>query len=109
MNAGFSYHAVGRGQPRKFVLQSPEYRHCGRNVSPKRGQWTWQPCGRRISGAWRRSQLAAVLHPQRRCLEVATGHIGWSAVVMTVALSLDYRVCAIAPGAKIVASPCPRL
>jgi hypothetical protein len=32
MNAGFLHHAVECGQPRKCVLQSPDYRHCGRNV-----------------------------------------------------------------------------
>jgi hypothetical protein len=53
--------------------------------------------------------FAAVLHSQRRCLEAANGHTGWSAVIVTVALSLDYRVCATAPCAKIVASPCRRL
>jgi hypothetical protein len=70
--------AWSAAQVRAAIARIPALR---RNVSPKRGQWPWQPCGRRISGASR--QLAAVLHPQRRCLEVATGHIGWSAVVMT--------------------------
>ena len=45
MDAGFSHHAVGHGQPRKYVLQSPEYQRRARNVSQS-GQWLWQPCGR---------------------------------------------------------------
>jgi hypothetical protein len=34
MNAGFPHHAVECGQPHKCVLQSPESRRRGRNVSP---------------------------------------------------------------------------
>ena len=32
MNAGFQHPAAAYGQPRKCVPQSPEYRHCGKNV-----------------------------------------------------------------------------